>query len=63
MRNLSAKQKKALKEWRETNHADSIFTYDMDTETYDRIFNMNPHETFEANANRYMWDLKYAEDE
>ena len=63
MRRLSAQQKKALTEWRENNHADSIFTFDMDKETYNRIFNLNPHETFESNANRFMHDLKYAGDE
>jgi len=60
MRKLNAKQKKALTEWMEENHANSIFTFDMADETYEKIFEMNPHETFEANANRFMHDLKYA---
>ena len=57
MRNLSVKQKKALKELKDAygiviledlNHADEI----------DRIEAMNPHETFWQNANRYLIEMK-----
>ena len=56
MRNLSVKQKKALDEI--FNERPSIlFVEDLDADEINRIEEMNPHETFFQNANRYLYDL------
>lgn len=51
MRNLSVKQKKALKElFNRTHDVDQI-------DEFDRIYDMNPHECYYQNAQRFLQDL------
>jgi len=51
MRNLSVKQKKALKSFFEKTHDVN------QVDENDRIYDMNPHECYYQNAQRFLWDL------
>ena len=62
MRRLNAKQKRAIEAWawdfrRETKYLPYMMMQ-IDGDEYDRIFDMNPHETFESNADRFLSDLR-----
>ena len=54
MRNLNAKQKKMLTKMVEQGFTS---TRDMSEEQYDEIAEVNFHETFWCNADRFMMDL------
>jgi hypothetical protein len=55
-RNLSVSQKKALSSW--YNKTKSVdLSNDMSSEEFNKIESMNPHETFESNAVRFIMDL------
>jgi hypothetical protein len=55
-RNLSVSQKKALTSW--YNKTKSVdLSNDMSSKEFDKIESMNPHETFESNAVRFIMDL------
>ena len=59
MRQLSKRQKKAIKTWFNENcDSPSGITGigDMPDELYTKIERLNPHETFWQNANRYIMD-------
>jgi hypothetical protein len=54
MRNLNAKQKKMLTEMVDKG---ITLTWDMTNEQYETIYQVNPHECFGSNADRYMTDI------
>jgi len=56
MRNLSVRQKKALDKIFNEN-PNILSVEDLDADEFNRIEEMNPHETFFQNANRYLYDL------
>ena len=59
MRTLNKRQKKAIDKWfnKEWRGGGSIIDEDnMSPDLYDTIENMNPHETFWSNLNRYVCD-------
>jgi hypothetical protein len=58
MRNLSAKQKKALTKIVKDNEGILIRnTMEMTIEELETIYEMNPHECFDSNVNRFLNDL------
>jgi hypothetical protein len=59
MRNLSVKQKNALKELKDASYG-IVLIEDLNADEIDRIESMNPHECFFQNANRYLNDLEFA---
>ena len=54
MRGLNSKQRNAIEKI--TNERDIFSPYDLTSEEYDMIFDMNPHETFWQNLQRYIFD-------
>lgn len=60
MRNLTAEQKKALREWFNKNY-DGGYKFDMadkiDSETYERIEALHPTEIHYQNVNHYLEEL------
>lgn len=63
MRQLTARQEKALKKLYEefglVNVDDTIGLSPENLRTVNDIYDMGPHETFYQNANRYIWDLHW----
>lgn len=57
MRNLSASQKKELKKLFDQRRVTSC--YDMSDAEYQRISNLNLHENFDSNADRFLSDLYF----
>lgn len=57
MRNLTAKQKKELKRLFDQRRVTSC--YDMTDKEYQYISNLNLHENFDHNADRYLSDLYF----
>jgi hypothetical protein len=55
MRKLNKKQKKALLVW--YKGSGSCILDDMNSDEYNRIYEMNEYETFHQDASRYLWDL------
>jgi hypothetical protein len=55
MRNLNTKQKKMLKEMFELDEV--FYCTDMNMKQYDKVHNVNPHENFDSNVDRYFEDL------
>jgi hypothetical protein len=55
MRNLNAKQKKILTEQFESYCIRTV--EDLDEQEYDEVYNVNPHENFDSNADRFLYDL------
>lgn len=58
MRNLSVKQKNALRELKNATYG-IVLLEDLNTDEINRIEEMNPHENFFQNANRYLNDLEF----
>ena len=56
MRNLNMRQKKMLTNF--VNQHGVMNVDEMLEEDYQRIYEVNPHETFWSNANRFMIDLE-----
>jgi hypothetical protein len=58
-RNLSVKQKKEITTWAKDKFArgGTVHISEMPEALYDKIYNMNPHETFDSNANRLIHDI------
>jgi hypothetical protein len=57
MRKLNAKQKKLLTQVaRRMNHPTSI--NEIPFADYEAIYDVNPHEDFDTNADRFLFDLK-----
>ena len=56
MRNLSVRQKKALDKIFNENPS-IVIIEDLDADEINRIEEMNPHETFYQNVDRYLSDL------
>ena len=57
MRNLNPKQKKLLTQVaKRMNYPTSV--NDLPIYEYNTVFNVNPHENFDRNVDRFLFDLK-----
>jgi hypothetical protein len=57
MRQLTAKQQRLLKEQFKKNKIETVD--ELYPKVYDAIYNLNPHETFWQNADRFLSDLVF----
>lgn len=57
MRYLNKQQQKFLTKLYEEKRVTAC--EDMSTSDFNKLFDMNPHETLYQNANRFLWDLSW----
>lgn len=60
MRVLNAKQKKLLTEWAKNTDLLKVNMAGLPADLYNRLEDINDHETLYQNVDRFIWDLRSA---